>query len=106
MRPLWLKTEGVAEIWFGDNNTVRWYINSVGGGHFEPSVSNQNDLGSSTKRVRSLYLGQFLEAEEMTAPAAPSSNRVRLYAEDNGSGKTRLMALFATGAAQQIAIEP
>ena len=43
---------------------------------------------------------------EMTAPAAPAANSVRIYAEDNGSGKTRLMALFATGAAQQIAIEP
>lgn len=43
---------------------------------------------------------------EMTAPAAPATNGVRIYAEDNGSGKTRLMALFATGAAVQIAIEP
>jgi hypothetical protein len=31
---------------------------------------------------------------------------VRIYAEDNGSGKTRLMAKFPTGAAVQIAIEP
>jgi hypothetical protein len=42
----------------------------------------------------------------MTAPAAPATNNVRIYAEDNGSGKTRIMALFATGAAVQIAIEP
>jgi hypothetical protein len=47
-----------------------------------------------------------VELVEVTAPAAPATNRVRIYAEDNGSGKTRLMALFATGAAQQIAIEP
>jgi hypothetical protein len=46
------------------------------------------------------------EMIEMTAPAAPAANRVRIYAVDNGSGKTQLMALFATGAAQQIAIEP
>lgn len=50
--------------------------------------------------------GAFLEFVEQTAPAAPAANTVRIYAEDNGSGKTRLMALFATGAAQQIAIEP
>jgi len=31
---------------------------------------------------------------------------VRIFAQDNGAGKTQLMALFATGAAQQIAIEP
>lgn len=43
---------------------------------------------------------------EQTAPAAPATDGVYIYAEDNGSGKTRLMARFATGAAQQIAIEP
>jgi hypothetical protein len=48
----------------------------------------------------------FTEMTEQTAPAAPAANFVRIYAEDNGSGKTRLMARFATGAAQQIAIEP
>ena len=37
---------------------------------------------------------------------APAANGVRIYAEDNGAGKTRIMALFATGAAVQIAIEP
>lgn len=44
--------------------------------------------------------------QEMTAPSAPATNKVVLYAEDNGSGKTRLMARFATGVAQQVAIEP
>lgn len=48
----------------------------------------------------------FISVSEITAPSAPATNSVRIYAEDNGSGKTRLMALFATGAAQQIAIEP
>jgi len=43
---------------------------------------------------------------EMSPPSAPAANSVVLYAEDNGSGKTRLMARFATGAAQQVAIEP
>lgn len=50
--------------------------------------------------------GAALELHEMTAPSAPSTNRARLYAEDNGSGKTRLMVRFPSGAAQQIAIEP
>lgn len=47
-----------------------------------------------------------MQMTEITAPAAGAANTVRLYAEDNGSGKTRLMALFASGAAQQVAIEP
>ena len=50
--------------------------------------------------------GGALQLTEMTAPAAPGANNVRIYAEDNGSGKTRIMALFPTGAAVQIAIEP
>lgn len=50
--------------------------------------------------------GAAIEFIEQTAPSAGASNTVRIYAEDNGSGKTRLMALFPTGAAQQIAIEP
>jgi hypothetical protein len=48
----------------------------------------------------------YQELAEMTAPAAPATNNVRIYAEDDGAGKTRLMARFATGAAVQIAIEP
>jgi hypothetical protein len=51
-------------------------------------------------------VGSAAEFIEQTAPTAPATNGVRIYAEDNGAGKTRLMALFATGAAQQIAIEP
>jgi len=43
---------------------------------------------------------------EQTAPAAPATNGVYIYAQDNGAGKTQLMARFATGAAVQIAIEP
>jgi len=42
---------------------------------------------------------------EMAAAPAGQANKVILYAEDNGSGKTRLMVKFGTGAAQQIAIE-
>ena len=47
----------------------------------------------------------WLELRERTAPVG-ASDRVRIYAEDNGAGKTRLMAIFPTGAAQQIAIQP
>ncbi len=48
----------------------------------------------------------YIDATEISAPAAPAANGARIYAEDNGSGKTRLMVRFASGAAQQIAIEP
>lgn len=58
------------------------------------------DLGDSLK------IAKYLEGIEMTAPAAPAANGFRLFAEDDGSGKTRLMCIFASGAAQQVAIQP
>ncbi len=42
---------------------------------------------------------------EMTAPGAGAANTARIYAKDNGSGKTQLMVQFATGSEIQIAIE-
>jgi hypothetical protein len=48
----------------------------------------------------------FVEISEMSAPAAGAANTARLYVEDNGAGKTRLMVKFNTGAAVQIAIQP
>lgn len=102
--------------------TLRAYnqnIVSVTGSGANPSVSLatacallwSTDLALSRAAAGILLLsngsaGAALEMAEQTAPSAPGSNKVRIYAEDNGSGKTRLMALFPTGAAQQIAIEP
>lgn len=51
--------------------------------------------------------GAYLEAvERAEAAPAPSANRFRLWCEDNGAGKTRLMVRFATGEPVQLAIEP
>lgn len=57
-------------------------------------------------RASGSSVGGALEYIEQTAPSAPSADRVRVYAQDNGAGKTQLMALFSSGAAQQIAIQP
>ena len=46
---------------------------------------------------------RFLEQSD---PAAPATNIALLYAKDNGSGKTQIVARFATGAVQVIATEP
>jgi hypothetical protein len=51
-------------------------------------------------------IANYTDIAEMTAPAAPPANTARLYADDNGAGKTRLMVRFPTGAVQQLAIEP
>lgn len=56
--------------------------------------------------LRNLIHTDYVEGTEMTPPSAPAANKGRLYFDDNGSGKTRLMVIFPSGAAQQIAIEP
>jgi len=50
----------------------------------------------------------FLHYPEYPVGEAPNPPTVGayIYTVDNGAGKTRLMALFPTGAALQIAIEP
>ena len=51
--------------------------------------------------------GGFLIAGESSGDhSAPGGTGCILYLLDNGGGKTKLMALFPSGAAQQIALEP
>ena len=50
--------------------------------------------------------GAGIEFKEMTAPSAGGSNTARLFCRDNGSGKSQLCVIFATGAVQVIATEP
>lgn len=67
-------------------------------------------LGLSANAIKlvgsALAAASYIEMLEGTAPSAAPANSVRLYTQDNGGGKTQLMAIFASGAAQQIAIEP
>jgi hypothetical protein len=48
----------------------------------------------------------YLQQREIADPSAPESNACRLYVRDNGSGKTQVVARFASGAVQVIATEP
>jgi predicted secreted protein len=71
-------------------------------------VKQTERLGTTYKMVRVDDNGDivpdeqapnFLQfGEQASAPAAPAANSVILYAEDNGSGKTRIVAKFASGA--------
>ena len=94
-------------IYFEQHGVVRLNNNS---GHLKFGTSNDAGVVRADASVLRVSDGSTgggsLQLTEMTAPAAPATNNVRIYAEDNGSGKTRLMALFPTGAAVQIAIEP
>ena len=63
-------------------------------------------IGTASPSTRLDIDNGALELAEMTTPGAGAANTVRIYAVDNGAGKTQLMAIFNTGAAQQLAIQP
>jgi hypothetical protein len=48
----------------------------------------------------------YFQFTEMTAPSTAPANSARLFVRDNGSGKTQLCAIFASGAVQVIVTEP
>jgi hypothetical protein len=91
------------EFQFGGAGAVQWRSD---GSKLFPATTNNQDIGTSALRIKNQFIAGYQELLEMTAPSAAIANGVRIYAEDDGAGKTRLMALFASGAAQQIAIEP
>jgi hypothetical protein len=70
-----------------------------------------NDIGVGMNGVSSpstaLDIGAgAMEFDEMTAPGAGAVNTARLYAVDNGAGKTQLVVIFNTGAVQVLATQP
>ena len=95
---------------FGTSGTlaVLNYADSADGNITAANLTASGTLAvtGATTLTGAVTTANFIAGAEMTAPAAPAANGYRIFAEDNGAGKTRLMVLFATGAAQQIAIEP
>jgi hypothetical protein len=68
--------------------------NAVTGGM--PSIAPTGDLAGLT------FGASFLSLTEMSAPAAGAANTLRLFARDNGGGKTQLCAIANGGAAEVI----
>lgn len=69
-------------------------------------VTNNFGIGTSSPSTRLDIDAGAMELAEMTAPSAGAANTARLFARDNGSGKTQLCVIFATGAIQVLATEP
>ena len=83
--------------------SLNYAIYAAGG----PSYFGGNvGIATPTPASRLDLAAGALTMSEMSAPAAPAANSVVIYAVDNGAGKTQLMARFASGGVQQIAIEP
>ena len=72
--------------------------------------SNSVALGrlSVTTAADQVKIGvRHIEYTELAVdPEAPAANSARLYARDNGAGKTQLCVRFLTGAVQVLATEP
>jgi len=81
---------------------------------FTTIVDNSTGVGTEKETLILDKVGNLeittaaLKMHEMTAPltADIAANSVVIYAEDNGSGKTKLMAKFSSGTAVELAIEP
>lgn len=63
-------------------------------------------IGTASPDTRLDIDAGAMEFAEMTAPSGGVANTARLFARDNGSGKTQLCVIFATGAIQVLATEP
>jgi hypothetical protein len=51
------------------------------------------------------FMSTFVEIGETATPAAPGTNRARLFVRDNGLGKTQLCVRFPTGTVKVLATE-
>ena len=92
--------------------------NSINGGlSFHPCWSSYSEVnfyspgvikepkGKVEFKELSMAWDGYTDIKRMTEPPAPDANTARLYVEDDGSGRMRLMVKFPTGAAQQVAVE-
>ena len=62
-------------------------------------------LAETTALYQVAMGARHIELGEMTAPGVAPANKARLYVKDNGSGKTQLCVIFATGAEVVLATE-
>ncbi len=83
-----------------------------------PGACNINTLDASNSTLANLqvtaastFTGAMTVSSnamflEVSTVAAASANAARLYARDNGAGKTQLVVIFPSGAGQILATEP
>lgn len=105
-------------VYFGDADDINVgrldYVHSTDSLLFFTNASEKlriqatgnTGIGTTTPDSRLDIAAGALTFSEMTSPGAPAANGCVLFIEDDGGGKTRLMARFATGATQQVTIEP
>ena len=95
------------QITIGSNGLFRWTATAGGGGGFgTPDLAWGRAAANIANLTNASTGGAAIQFTEMTAPSAGASNTARLFCRDNGSGKSQLCVIFATGAIQVVATEP
>lgn len=61
---------------------------------------------TATFDLAGIRLAGWTNLREISTPSAPPADTARLFARDNGSGKTQLCVIFPTGAVQVLATQP
>lgn len=90
--------------WDTDDNVNRSFLQVASGN--TPSLTIAPPSGGTVSvEANTLIFDSYLQTSETSAPSAPAANGVRLFAQDNGAGKTQLMVLFSSGVAQQLAVQ-
>lgn len=89
---------------------IEMYASGGAGGGVGGSIKVNPGAGNGGAADGGVLVGPalpcYMELYEMTAPAVAATNGARLFAVDNGAGKTVLKVQFQSGAAQTIATEP
>jgi len=78
----------------------------VGVSENAPGVRGFSRNGYAGKSEGSLRVTDYTDIDEIGVPGPPRRNMARLFARDDGAGKTQLCVRFNTGAVQVIATEP
>ncbi len=110
----WTARATSAAIMSTDTGSLTWFTNGslTDGNTYTPTermrldTSGQLGIGTNSPSTRLDIDAGAIEFVEMTAPGAGAVNTARLYAVDDGAGKTQLAVIFNTGAVQVLATQP
>lgn len=109
-----LKFNSVFTVTSSGHTTVSGDLSTTGGNIGMGNSGILNWPGTGLVRAAAALIGLTnassggagFEFTEVADFAAGATNKARLYARDNGSGKTQLVVIFPTGVVQVLATEP
>lgn len=88
---------------FGSSGAGRWKA-TIGNLRYLNGLNDALTIFETNDSTGDCNFYQSASFTEMSAPTG-TANKARIFAQDNGGGKTQLMVIFGSGVAQQIAIE-